>query len=343
MTRSMINLSYNKNTMKKLLLTLLFSSPFMVWAQCPSSVSTSCVRQANKTISIPRLFLPPLEIPGGTYLYSFTVPGGEGLDCTNLPTNIALNAIIPPFVIPIDFDFEREDPCDDSDGITYSEIICLPDLGANLCTPGTPPFVVDLGSVTCVYSTSGVLLPVEFVFFDIQVEEEGVNLIWETATESNNQGFEIQRSQDGKIWEALDFQLGAGSTTEPQRYSYLDKNALPGINYYRLKQIDYTGAFEYSKVVIAQIKDKYDDPLAFPNPAKDFVYLSLGKKSAFASQKIRIKMFDALGGLVKSLELTTVHEEIFEIPLSGLAVGAYTIEIDDDLERQYLRIIKNAD
>ena len=95
---------------------------------------------------------------------------------------------------------------------------------------------------------SGVL-PVELTFFRGERTGEGVKLTWQTASEAINEGFEIQRSVDGEAWEILDFVYGNGTTVAVQNYDYVDKNPLEGKTYYRLKQMDYDGQFEYSAII----------------------------------------------------------------------------------------------
>ncbi len=89
-------------------------------------------------------------------------------------------------------------------------------------------------------------IPVELISFTANASEGLVELSWITATETNNQGFEVQRSAGGGEFEAIAFVEGHGTTTETQTYSYSDRNVNVGSYSYRLKQIDFDGTFEYS-------------------------------------------------------------------------------------------------
>ena len=92
------------------------------------------------------------------------------------------------------------------------------------------------------------VIPVELsAFTAAALDDERVQLVWMTETETGNAGFEIQRSRDAKEFEAIAFIEGAGSTTETQRYSYIDE--APGTVFYRLKQIDFSGEWQYSNTV----------------------------------------------------------------------------------------------
>ena len=87
-------------------------------------------------------------------------------------------------------------------------------------------------------------LPIELVGFQVKVINEGVELYWETESETDNEGFEIQRMSGVNMdWEVLDFVRGNGTTEYAQDYYYFDRTPPPGNHYYRLKQIDFEGTF----------------------------------------------------------------------------------------------------
>ncbi len=94
------------------------------------------------------------------------------------------------------------------------------------------------------------IVPVELLSFTASANDDKVTLNWTTATETNNKGFEIQRSKKSKLkskkeWEKVGFVEGSGTTTEKQEYSFPDKNITSGKYNYRLKQIDYDGTYKY--------------------------------------------------------------------------------------------------
>ncbi len=113
-----------------------------------------------------------------------------------------------------------------------------------------------------------VTLPVELVDFNATKREGAVRLDWRTASEIENAGFEIQRSTDGVNFRAISFVEGEGETVISQDYNYLDEEVLPGqIYYYRLKQIDINGQFEYSKILSVQMEvGNLTISEAYPNP-----------------------------------------------------------------------------
>ncbi|MEW6061284.1 MAG: GLUG motif-containing protein [Bacteroidota bacterium] len=117
-------------------------------------------------------------------------------------------------------------------------------------------------------------LPVTLSSFTVTVSMNMATLHWQTATEVNNYGFEIERAIDnGKLkidnWEKIGFVEGSGNSNSPKEYSYTDRNLSSGTYSYRLKQIDRDGKFEYSQeveVVIAQTPQKFALMQNYPNP-----------------------------------------------------------------------------
>ena len=94
------------------------------------------------------------------------------------------------------------------------------------------------------------IVPVELVSFSGVPENDGIRLAWETATELNNNGFEIERRDSLEDWKSFGFVKGKGSTAVPNKYTFTDKSVENGKKYkYRLKQIDLNGNFEYSSEI----------------------------------------------------------------------------------------------
>ncbi len=107
-----------------------------------------------------------------------------------------------------------------------------------------------------------VFLPVELLYFNGEHTDAGVLLRWATATESNNDFFTLERSYDGRDFEAIATVPGAGTTSETRNYSFYDKTlplSIPAnIVYYRLKQTDFDGQFSYSDIILINLHAKTD-------------------------------------------------------------------------------------
>lgn len=124
-------------------------------------------------------------------------------------------------------------------------------------TPGTV-------TVTCLGS-----LPIQLINFKAVMLENDVQLIWSTASEKDNHGFDIERSADNRQWVSLGFVRGNGTTAQKSEYNFTDNSPLTGINYYRLKQIDTDGSFQYTPLVVADMRAVSLNFDVFPNPSID--------------------------------------------------------------------------
>jgi hypothetical protein len=156
----------------------------------------------------------------------------------------------------------------------------------------------------------------------------GVLLNWSTATEINNLGFDIERKTNNN-WERIGFVEGAGSTVDPVDYSFIDKDELNGIVSYRLKQIDFDGTTEFSKVVkvsVDNIVSEFSLEQNYPNPFNPTT------KIVFRSQKpefTTLKVFNVLGGEVITLvnKILPAGTHSFEFNAGDLPSGIYFYKI----------------
>jgi len=174
--------------------------------------------------------------------------------------------------------------------------------------------------------TNNAGVPVELVSFTGQLEYDLVNLSWITATEINNQGFEIER-KTADDWKKIGFVNGNGTTTEMQYYSFTDNIRL--VNnvykiYYRLKQIDFDGTYEYSNEVTIEISqpDSYLLKQNFPNPFNPSTIISWQLPE---SKFVTLKIYDVLGNEVASLineEKPAGNYEV-EFNATNLSSGIY--------------------
>ncbi len=121
-----------------------------------------------------------------------------------------------------------------------------------------------------------VILPVELVDFRGTATPDGNLLQWETASERNNDFFEIQRSLTAANWEAIAVVEGNGDSDQFISYKYLDRNPLPGRNFYRLRQVDFDGVFEFSYIISVVTGDipQLQVQSYFPNPTAQYLTIS---------------------------------------------------------------------
>ncbi|NTW33943.1 MAG: hypothetical protein HGB12_15230 [Bacteroidetes bacterium] len=111
----------------------------------------------------------------------------------------------------------------------------------------------DITFIPCIVNT---LLPVELLEFNANAVCGEIELDWITASETNNDFFTIERSVDAVTFSIVGYMNGAGNSNEIIRYSYTDKNPIPGISYYRLKQTDFDGKFTFSPIVAVKMECK---------------------------------------------------------------------------------------
>jgi len=130
--------------------------------------------------------------------------------------------------------------------------------------------------------TEGAPLPVELTSFEGKQTGLSNILTWKTASEQNNKGFHIEKSTNGNDWEQISFIDGNGTTTEISNYEFKDNQPFNGENYYRLKQVDFDGKFEYSNIVnITREQSNSQVVNIYPNPASDFLTIKIDNPTTF--------------------------------------------------------------
>ncbi len=166
-------------------------------------------------------------------------------------------------------------------------------------------------------------VPVEFTSFSATVSGINVNLNWTTATEINNKGFEIQRSEvknQKSDWKKIGFIAGFGTTTEPKAYSFTDNKVSAGTYSYRLKQTDFDGSFGFSSIVNVKVDIPNEFHLSqnFPNPFNPVTIINYMISDQARNDKLRVtlKVYNALGEEAATL----VNEE--------KPAGRYSVKFD---------------
>jgi hypothetical protein len=175
--------------------------------------------------------------------------------------------------------------------------------------------------------TLDVIVPVELTSFAAASDKNDVILTWNTATELNNQGFEIQRKITGEF-ERVGFVEGKGTTTEAQNYLFRDKDLLSGNYTYRLKQTDFDGSFAYSDEVEIEISQPNVFYLGqnYPNPFNPSTNI---KYSIPADGNVTLKMYDILGEEVSTLVNEYQQAGTFDVVFDGsnLSSGVYYYQL----------------
>ncbi|MFM9984282.1 MAG: T9SS type A sorting domain-containing protein [Flavobacteriales bacterium] len=172
------------------------------------------------------------------------------------------------------------------------------------------------------------MLPVEFISIEANQLGKDVLVEWKTATEVNCDYFEVQRSDDGYNWSAIGTMHGHGTTYLEQHYAFLDEDPLHGFGYYRIKEIDFNGASNFSDAVDVYLKNL--EISIYPNPSENFIQIR-------GAQNGIISMYSTSGQLVYSN--TNVQDPIVQLETTGLANGAYAVCIQMGEQFSYHTII----
>jgi len=169
-------------------------------------------------------------------------------------------------------------------------------------------------------------LPIELLSFEAKKSGAAVLLSWATASEQNNDYMAVERSAEGSRWQELGRVAGAGTTTQPQEYTYTDEKPLPGLNYYRLRQADFDGAVEYHKTIVVDFKSPSGELRLFPSPAKEQLNIQLPSPAA---QDCELWLIDTQG---RVLQRTVIpqggSQAVFEV--AGLPEGVYFVRMEGD-------------
>lgn len=188
-------------------------------------------------------------------------------------------------------------------------------------TSAAPPLTGWVPTTLCAGLTPPTLtfvLPIDLVSFEVENKDGYNKLHWETAWEENNEGFEIEYATDGANWKMIDFKPGMGTYSGSTHYSYEHKDYGAGDCFYRLKQIDYDGRYEYSDVKQVFVNRDIGAISVYPNPTSTGVIWMSGLK-----ENSGFTINDSSGRQL----LSDVYSSS-GIQVDGLSAGLYFIKIN---------------
>lgn len=173
------------------------------------------------------------------------------------------------------------------------------------------------------------IVPVELTSFTATSVQNEVTLKWSTATETNNQGFHVERMNAGGSFEQIGYVAGFGTTTEPKTYSFIDSKLEAGSYTYRLKQIDFDGTYTYSEEVNAEVEIPLEYALDqnYPNPFNPSTTI---KYSIPEDGFVKLAVYNMLGEEVAAIVNTTQKAGRYEVNFnaSKLSSGVYIYRIE---------------
>ncbi len=225
------------------------------------------------------------------------------------------------------------------DGFDAFEVV--PNTKYELC------FVYDASGCTSIgepcmqvyYVDPTSFLPVELLSFSGSEESKHNQLTWSTASELNNSHFEVERSPDGQKFEHLGKVNGHGTSTLQHKYVFLDENPI-ATAYYRLKQVDVDGQYEYSDVIA--LKRTQNKALTigniFPSPTKGQARFNISVSEA---TQATISIIDVTGRPLSAQKIQLeVGEQQQTIDLTKMPNGIYTVMITAENFSEIKRVIK---
>ncbi len=183
-------------------------------------------------------------------------------------------------------------------------------------------------------------LPIELLNFSAACSNVEVALNWTTATENNNDFFTIERSQDAINWEVVGTYKGSGNSSHISVYAADDKQPLGGTTYYRLKQTDYDGKFEYFAPVVTDCGKTNETIVTYyPNPFSTEILMNTG---ILANDRGTVQVFDTEGKRVFTMAFSgsDLNSGKVLLPLSDLPSGVYFIEFKTGDLSSSTKIIK---
>lgn len=308
----------------------------------PGSLSMESCCGGSET---PAYFISP-NLPAGTHTVSFwvkasTVTCGPILSIGTVEdvagTNFVFVDSVRNWPNPVDWKFV-------SFTVTTTNIadyIAIQEPTGNSCT-----VFVDLLIVTNVGSPSNdcsAFLPIELSHFSATQRQQTVVVTWETLSEAQVVNFEVERSADGIRFAPIAALLGHNDAKSSHRYSIVDHNPLPGVNYYRLKTNFLSESPTYSKVEVLHFQGKGSNDLRLcPTVAHDFTVLCQRPVSNTFDQTWTLRLMDASGRLLRQ-QTVSAEEASPRLDLSDLPAGFYTVSLTDGVRHWTSRVVKPAE
>jgi len=181
-------------------------------------------------------------------------------------------------------------------------------------------------------------LPIELLYFTAECENDAVRLEWATASETNNDYFLIERSNDGLSWTSVGTVDGAGNSMSELNYSLYDVDPIQGKAYYRITQFDFDGQFERFDIISANCGlNEIPEFSVYPNPFDNEIYVQLENWTNVTA----VRLFDLQGKLLNQWDVNDSNELInLRIETNHLLPGVYLVEIRSLTHNERVKLIK---
>jgi hypothetical protein len=215
-------------------------------------------------------------------------------------------------------------------------------MGTSLINPGTN--TINWSGLTTFSdftgNGNGSPLPISLISFNAKPVLENVEVTWTTASETNNDYFTVERSRDGINFKAFAVLDGAGNSNEILNYEIMDFEPYEGLSYYRLKQTDFDGKFEYSDIKSVNFSKPVEGQnwTVFPNPSDlNGINLVMGD---IQNDLINIRLVDVTGKLVhnENVAMQAKGSQQF-ISFENISIGIYYLTVVDGNEVKTVKVV----
>ena len=219
------------------------------------------------------------------------------------------------------------------------------------CTTNTPQltgrggFTGNMGFFATAQSQDITLLPIELLFISAKPKENAILVEWATLQEKDNYGFEVFRAEEDGEFVKIGFVKSKIQGQTKQDYNLLDVEVRPNVTYYyKLKQIDNSGKFTFTKIVSAKLSDSdftgEQTNTLFPNPTDDEFTLYLGGKEFVRGMDVEITLVNAIGEVLEHRTVNTSIGNYFTFRMAKYPNGLYLLKIVGETSSTILKVVK---
>ncbi|TGE26439.1 T9SS type A sorting domain-containing protein [Hymenobacter metallicola] len=280
------------------------------------NVVTYTMTTANRGSVTALSVVPKLRIPAGLSQAAVTAPNGTYDPTTGWITYSVVNSVAngaAPIVNTAVFRVPASQPATMNSQATSTSSVPDPTMSNN-----TASLVTSVGDP----------LPVELTAFTATADQADAVLNWNTASEKNNDHFEVERSLDATTFQAIGTVAGHGTTSAASRYQFRDKQASRLSRqpiYYRLRQVDTNGATSFSPVRTVQFAESSKPKLAvsvYPNPSTGTSTLDL---TGLPAGELAVQLTDLTGRVLRRYLATGAQKQPLDV--QGVAPGTYLVQV----------------
>ncbi len=206
-------------------------------------------------------------------------------------------------------------------------------------------FVGNMGFFGTAQSQDIALLPIELASITATPKESAILVEWATLSEKDNYGFEVFRAEEEGDFVRIGFVKAKGNSTTRQDYNFLDVEVRPNVNYYyKLKQIDNNGKFNFTKTVKAKLSDSdftgEQINTIYPNPTDDDFTLYLGGKEFVRAMNVEITLVNAIGEVLETRRINTQAGNRINFKLTRYPKGIYLLRIISETSATAIKVVK---